>query len=181
MKPTFKSRPNIPHMIDGRQIWEQRGTATGIVILAIYKDNIFVLAEKRSQNMPDGKGLWVVPSGYINFDEDGWEGVRRETYEETSFDIEGYRKYLVFNNDREAFYTHTKPSENRQNIVIWYCEIFDFSGSELPRDIESYTDSEVDKVAWIPLERVLSSTIKWAFNHEERIEQAVFKFKKYLM
>jgi 8-oxo-dGTP pyrophosphatase MutT (NUDIX family) len=181
MKPTFKSRPNILHKIKGRDVWESRSTAVAAVILAMYKDNVFVMAEKRSQIMPDGPGLWSVPSGYINYDEDGWDALRREVYEETSFDIDSYKKYLVFNNDKDSFYTHTKPGENRQNIVIWYCIIYDFSGRDLPREIETYKDEESDKIEWIPIERVFNSTYKWAFKHDERIEQAIVKFEKYLI
>jgi len=178
MKPVFKSRENKVHIVDGREVWEHRGNAVGAVILGIYKDNVFVLGEKRSQNMPDGKGLWVVPSGYMNYDEDGWDAMRRECWEETGFDVNKYKRY--FDNDKEPFYTHTKPTENRQNIVIWYCIIYDFSGRDLPREVETYKDKEIDKVEWIPIEKVFTSNYKWAFGHDERIERAVMKFEKYL-
>jgi 8-oxo-dGTP pyrophosphatase MutT (NUDIX family) len=181
MKPTFKSRENKVHIVNGKEIWESRSTAVGAVILGIYKDNVFVLAEKRSQKMPDGKGLWVVPSGYINYDENGWDAMRRECYEETSFFIDKYKKYVVFDNDKESFYTHTNPSENRQNIVVWFCIVYDFSKrDDLPREVESYVDEEVDKVRWIPVKKVFDFTYKWAFKHNERIEQAITKFEKYL-
>ena len=181
MKPTFKSRENKIHIIDGKEVWESRSTAVCAVILGIYKDNIFVLGEKRSQHMPDAKGLWAVPSGYINYDEDGWDAMRRECYEETSFDVNKYKKYLIFDNDQDSFYTHTKPTENRQNIVVWYCLIYDFSDKDLPREIETYKDKEIDKVEWIPIEKVLTSKYKWAFNHDLRVEMAIEKFKAYLI
>lgn len=180
MKPTFKNRLNIAHKIGDREVWESRSTAIGAIIFAIYKENIFVLAEKRSMNMPEGKGQWSCPSGYIDYDEDGWEAITREVYEETSFYLKDYERYLTFNNDEDSFYTHTKPSENRQNIVVWYCMIYDFSGAELPLDIEKYKDHEVDLVRWVPINQLSNRVYDWAFKHNERIENAVTKFEKYL-
>jgi 8-oxo-dGTP pyrophosphatase MutT (NUDIX family) len=178
MKPVFKSRENTRYVVDGKEVWESRSNAVGGVIFAIDKDNIFVLGTKRSKNMPEGGGLWVVPSGYLNYDEDGWDAMRRETYEESSFFVDKYKKYLVFDNDQDSFYTHTKPTENRQNVVIWFCLIYDFSKIGLPKDIESYKDHETDIVKWIPLSQIFN--YKWSFKHDERIEQAALKFKNYL-
>jgi len=184
MKPIFKNRPNKVHFVkdgDGdRDVWESRSTALGAVIFGIYQENIFVLVEKRSMNMPEGPGQWACPSGYIDYDEDGWEAIKREVYEETSFYLDDYERYLTFNNDEDSFYTHTKPGENRQNIVVWYCMIYDFSGTELPRDIEQYKDHEVDIVKWIPIEHVFNGKYDWAFAHDQRIEKAANKFENYL-
>jgi len=181
MKPVFKSRENTRYVVDGKEVWESRSNAVGAIIFAIVKDNIFVLVEKRSNKMPDGPGLWAVPSGYLNYDEDGWDSMRRELYEETGFFVDHYKKYLVFDNDKENFYTHSKPDENRQNVVLWYCLIYDFSKIGLPKDVESYTDSEIDAIKWIPVEDVFGPKYKWAFNHEKRIEMALLKFKNYLV
>ena len=179
--PTFKNRPNKVHKINGKEVWESRSTAILPVILAIYKDNIFVLIGKRSKIM-DSPGLWCLPSGYIDYDENGFDALRRAVYEETSLDIQKYKKYLVYATPtHEPFYVQTKPTENRQNITLSYCFIYDFSGRDLPREIESYTDKESDEVKWIPIEDVFTSKYKWAFNHDERIEMAVLKFKKYLL
>jgi 8-oxo-dGTP pyrophosphatase MutT (NUDIX family) len=179
MKPIFKSRESKVHIIDGKEVWESRSCATGAIIFAVKGDDAYVLSEKRSENMPDGKGMWVVPSGYINYDENGWDAMRRECYEETSFDINMYKENLIFDNNQDSFYTHTEPSENRQNIVIWYCLIYDFSDSDLPLDIENYIDSEVDKVKWIDIKEVLSSKYNWAFEHDIRISTAIEKFMNY--
>ena len=174
MKPVFKSRENQRYVVDGKEVWESRSTAVGAVIIGIDKqDNVFVLAEKRSQKMPDGKGLWVVPSGYLNYDEDGWDAMRRETYEETSFFVDEHEESLVFDNEKEPFYTHTKPTENRQNIVLWYCLVYDFYNTGIPKKVESYKDSEIDIVKWIPIDKI--SSYEWAFNHGKRIEMALNK------
>ena len=176
MKPVFKSRENQRYVVDGKEVWESRSTAVGAVIFAVDKDNkIYVLVEKRSNKMPEGAGLWAVPSGYLNYDEDAWDAMRRELYEETSFFVDDYKKQLVFDNNEEPLFTFTKPLENRQNVILWFCLIYDFSEISLPKDIESYKDSEIDAIKWMPIEDVFSNKYKWAFKHDERVRNALNK------
>lgn len=181
MTPKFKNRENKLHKINGKDVWESRSPAVVVVILAIWKDNIFVLGEKRSETMMDVPGKWVVPCGYIDWDEHGWEAVRREVYEESGLDINKYKRYLVHDNDQQPFYVQTNPAENRQNIALTYCLIYDFSAIGLPQEPVNHKDSEVEKLEWIPIERIFNTKYDWAFNHDERIEMAVNKFEKYLV
>jgi len=181
MKPEFKNRGNEEVKLpDGRTVWLSRSSAVVAVVLGIHMDNIFVLAEKRSKTMMDAPGLWAVPSGYIDWDESGWEAVTRELYEETSFYLPKYENNLIFNNDEQPFFVRTDPGENRQNIALSYCLIYDFS-KKLPREIEGFKDKEIEEIKWIPVEQVFTSGREWAFNHDERIEMAVEKFEKYLV
>jgi len=186
MKPIFNNRQNRRYHIntgisEGFDIWESRSPAINAFIFAIHKDNIFVLAEKRSEIMPEGPGLWVAPCGYMDWNENGWDALRREVYEETSFYIDEYKKYMIFNNDKEPYYTITDVNENRQNVVLCYCVIFDFSEIDLPREIENYKYKEIEKIEWIPIERVLTPNYLWGFDHNKRIEEAIIKFEKYLI
>ena len=177
MKPIFKSRENKVHIVDGREVWESRSTAVGAIIFG-YSDkdeNVYVLVEKRSNKMPEGAGLWAVPSGYLNYDEDAWDAMRRELYEETSFFVDKYKKQLIFSNDKEPLFTFTKPTENRQNVILWFCLVYDFSKTGLPREIESFKDSEIDAIRWISVEDVFSNKYKWAFKHDERVRNALTK------
>jgi len=181
MKPKFKNRGNEEVKLpDGRTVWLSRSPAVVAVVLAIHKDNIFVLAEKRSKTMMDAPGMWAVPSGYLDWDESGWDAVVRELYEETSFYVPKFESNLIFDNDKEPWFVRTDPGENRQNIALSYCLIYDFS-KRLPTEIETYKDSEIEEIKWIPVEQVLTSGKQWSFNHDERIEMAVEKFQKYLI
>jgi len=181
MKPTFKNKGNEEvELPDGRKVWLSRANAVVAVVLGIHMDNIFVLAEKRSSTMMDAPGLWAVPSGYLDWDESGWEAVVRELYEETSFYVPKYENNLITDNDQQPFFVRSDPGENRQNIAMSYCLIYDFS-KKLPKEVESYKDSEVDEIKWIPIEQIFGSKRKWAFNHDERIAMAVEKFEKYLI
>ena len=181
MEPKFKNRANAEHKLpNGKTVWESRSSAVVAVVLAIHKHNIFVLAEKRSQTMMDAPGLWAVPSGYIDWDESGWDAVVRELYEETHFYIPKFEHNLIFDNDIQPFFVRTDPEENRQNISLSYCLIYDFSVN-LPKEVEIFKDKESDEIKWIPIEQVMNSGREWAFNHDERVEMAVEKFQKYLI
>jgi len=175
MKPTFKNRPNIVHKVGDREVWESRSTAVVAVILAYANNKIYVLGEKRSNIMPDAPNLWVVPCGYIDWDENGWNALRREVYEETSFFIDTYKDYIVYDNNKEPFFVNTEVTENRQNIALTYCVLFDFEKRSLPKDVELHTDKEIAAIKWIPIEEI--SKYKWAFDHEKRIQQALNKIE----
>lgn len=181
MKPEFKNRQNTEHKLpNGKVVWESRSPTVVAVVLGIYSDNIFVLTEKRSMEMADAPGKIAIPSGYLDWDESGWEGISRELYEETSFDVRKYKNQLIFDNDQQPWFVNTDPKENRQNVSLSYIMIYDFSKG-LPRDVEKFQDSEVDSVRWMPIENVLNSNKEWAFDHDIRIESAVEKFKDYLI
>ena len=181
MEPVFKNRANAEHKLpDGKTVWESRSPAVVGVVLGIHKDNIFVLTEKRSSTMQDEPNKLAVPSGYLDWDESGWEGICRELYEETGFNVERYKNSLIFDNDQQPWFVNTDPKENRQNVSLSYIFIYDFSKG-LPREVESFENSEIDSVKWMPVERVFDSEKEWSFLHNERIEMAVEKFQKYLI
>ena len=180
MNPIFKNRPNKEFFVkddDGdRHIWESRAPAVVVVIFALSKSTMYVLAEKRSDTMVDAPGRWVLPSGYIDWDETGWDAVRREVYEETSFYIDKYKKYCVYYNDKEPFYVMTNPIENRQNISLNYYIVYDFKNKSIPKKIESYKYSEISKIKWIDYKDIHNPEYDWAFLHDERIEMALEKY-----
>jgi 8-oxo-dGTP pyrophosphatase MutT (NUDIX family) len=178
-KPTFKNRANPEHKVGDKTVWESRSVAVIGVILATYRDSIFVLAEKRSAIM-DAPGKWCLVSGYIDWDEDGPEALEREAYEETTFYMTKFANRLVFNNDGQPFYVNTNPKENRQNVAITFCYIYDFSDG-LPRYVEKHKDKETDQIKWIEISEVFDPKYSWAFSHDERISMAIEKFKEYLI
>jgi 8-oxo-dGTP pyrophosphatase MutT (NUDIX family) len=175
MKPIFKNRPNKSYKIGNKEIWESRSPASVGIIFGFINKDLYVLAEKRAKIMPDAPGLWVVPCGYMDWDENGWDALRREVYEETSFFIDDYKEYIVFNNDKQPFYVMTEPHENRQNVALNYCLVFDFCKIGLPLEVEQYKDKEIEKVRWIHYSKI--NNYKWAFEHNKRIKMALKKFQ----
>jgi 8-oxo-dGTP pyrophosphatase MutT (NUDIX family) len=181
MKPAFKNRGNEEVKLpDGRTVWLSRSPAVVVVVLGISKDNVFALTETRSKTMMDEPGKLAIVSGYLDWDESGWEGITRELYEETGFDVRKYQNNLIFDNDQQPWFVNTDPGENRQNVSMTYILIYDFSKG-LPKEVENFSDSEIESVKWMPIEHIFKHSGKWAFNHDERIEMAVEKFQKYLI
>ena len=53
MKPVFKNRPNTAHRVGDKEVWESRSPAVVGFIFSIVGQDMLVLAEKRSNKMPD--------------------------------------------------------------------------------------------------------------------------------
>ena len=79
-KPEFNNQPNKCITQDGKDYWISRSTAVVGVVCILKNREPYFLAEKRSQMM-DAPGLWCVPSGYIDWNENGVECLKREIYE----------------------------------------------------------------------------------------------------
>ena len=181
---TFKNKPNKFHVDKrGKFFWESRSCAVEINLFAIYKSEIYILIEKRSTTMMDCPNLWAIPSGYLDYDESGWEAAMREVYEETGLDITKYKDSIVENNYEDVFHVITHPSHNRQNVILEYCVILDFdkSGQKFPIELEEYKNKEIDKIQWLNMRELDHNKYEWAFNHNERIQNAFNKFKKHFL
>lgn len=163
------------YIFNYKEIWDSRSVATVGVIFAYNDDKIFVLAEKRSDTMPDAPGKWVAPGGYLDKNESGWDSMRRELYEETSLNTNDYSEDILFDNNKEPFFVKSNPDENRQNIVLNYCVIIDFSEKTLP-DIENFKNSEVAELKWVQANEVF--LYDWAFEHGKRINMALNFYTK---
>jgi len=173
MKPIFKNRPNQVHIINNKEIWQSRSPVVIGIIFAIKDNGLYVLTEKRSQSMRDEPGKWCCPSGYIDWDETGWDCLRRELYEETGFLIDDYKKYIVNDNNKEPFYVMTHPRECRQNVALNYYVVFNFTDGIFPKEIEKNKSDEVEEIKWISIIDI--HKYNWAFEHSYRIKMAIQK------
>jgi 8-oxo-dGTP pyrophosphatase MutT (NUDIX family) len=181
VNPTFKNHPNTSYKIDGKEIWHARYIAIEAIILALYNNNIYVLIEKRSSTMPDCPNMWAIPSGYLDFDENGWDAITREIYEETSLYLPEYEDYLITNNNKKPFEVITEPDHYKQNVVLTYCCIFNFGtlNNFFPIEILDYKNKEVAEIKWMFLEEVLK--LQLAFNHNDHLKNAVEVFQEHLI
>jgi 8-oxo-dGTP pyrophosphatase MutT (NUDIX family) len=171
-KPIFINRPNAMHIIDGKEVWISRAPAVCATIFALKGGVTYALGEKRSKHMLDATRKWCVPSGYLDWDENGWDAMTREVYEETGIYLPDNEKYVINNNFRQPWHINTNPSENRQNIAIYYIVVYDFGDVSLPK--LDYTDHEIEKLEWIDITKL--ADYDWAFGHNTRIWQAAAKF-----
>ena len=170
----FKNRANEEvKLVDGRTVWLSRSPAVVGIILVEVSGEIFVLTEKRSEMM-DEPNKWAVVSGYLDWDESGIEGIKRETFEETSFNIDSHKKDLIWDNDEQPFYVHTDPwTDAKQNVSLSYIFVYNM---KLSKEVETFTDAEISEVKWMNVKDLQKIDTFWAFNHDERIEMAIQKY-----
>ena len=190
-KPKFNNRPN-PHLIHHydsgtgvkihQDFWISRAPAVvGIIFAFGVEGGPRVLVIKRSKKMRDEPNKYGAPSGYLDWDESGFNGMVREVYEETSMYLPDYDPFLIFDNNKEPFYVQSDPKKDKnQNVSLTYVLVFDFTSSQdfFPKEIEIYTDEETAQVEWLNLQDFYNKKREWAFNHDERIEMALRYYNK---
>jgi len=176
MEPKFNNRENEEIKLpDGRTIWLSRSPAVVAVILGLYKNDIYALIQKRSKTMRDEPGKWVCVSGYLDWDENGYDGIIREVYEETSFYIPDHKNQCIFHNQYQPFYVHSDPNTDAyQNVSLTYIFIYRFRDG-LPKEIEKYQNVEIDTIKWENINNL--EKYDWAFYHDERIKMAIEKYE----
>lgn len=177
IKRIFKNKANeVVTDTIGKQHWISRSPAVVGVIITLCDDDVFILIEKRSELM-DEPNKWALISGYLDWDESGYEGITRETYEETSFDIQKYTDKLIYDHDKQPFYVQTEPTKDaKQNVSLSYIFVYRFD--KLPMEVEKFEDKEIAEVKWLNLKDFLANEkdMEFAFDHNERIHMAIQKF-----
>lgn len=174
MKKQFNNRPNKSYEVDGKIIWESRSPALVAIIIASYNNEEYVLVGKRGPGAADYQGYWNVPCGYLDWDEDGIEGITREVYEETGLyipdimDEEGEGFWIIDDEYLDQpFYVNTDVNENRQNVSLSYGLYFECE--KLPElTNENSEPNEVSEVRWMKISEIRNH--KFAFNHPKRIQ-----------
>jgi len=189
--PKFNNRPN-PHVIHrydsgtgiklNQDYWISRAPAVVGIIFAYGVDGgPRVLVIRRSKNMREEPNKFGAPSGYLDWDETGFEGMTREVYEETSMYLPDYTDFLIYDNKKQPFFVQDDPKKDKnQNVSLTYLLVYDFKDHQdfFPVDIEKYKDSETAEVQWLRLSDFYNALYEWAFNHDERIKMALEYFNK---
>jgi 8-oxo-dGTP pyrophosphatase MutT (NUDIX family) len=188
-KPVFNNRPNehvtIRHETEKTttvtDYWIGRAVAVVSVVFAVTVPalGMQVLVTKRSKRMRDEAGKMGLPCGYLDWDENCYEAVIRETYEETSLYLPDYKDLLITNNNEKPFTIHDSPSRDaRQNVSHIYLSVYDFHNrmEMFPTGVEKYSDHETEFVKWITLSDFYNkyeNGFEWAFRHNETLKEAV--------
>lgn len=126
---------------------------TDVVVFTIRQQRLQLLLIKRAN--PPFKGMWALPGGFLDIDEDIEACAQRELLEETG--IAGV--YL------EQLYTFAKPGRDPRERVIsvtYYALVPQHALAE-PR-----AASDAAEVAWFPLDELP----ELAFDHKEIITRA---------
>lgn len=152
---------------EGKEYWISRSMTTVGVVVAIENDNIFILANKRGKGCPDNVGLWNLPCGYLDYNEDLNQACAREVKEECGIDLDP-NKFIIFG-------INSNPLENKQNVSVRFLL---FLNGRIEIGSPSGEKDEVDDIQWIDINDI--SSYNWAFNHQYIIAEAI-KYGKQLL
>ena len=173
--PVFKNRPNeLITTTDGRKLFHSRSVAVVLVLVARDASGRMHFAIEKRGDKPglDKPGLWCLPCGYLDWDETGYEAVRREVWEEIGLDLNQYQnKTLNGTFLDQPWFVKTKPGENRQNVTLRYSMVF--LQEELPKLIPNNAcePGEVAEAVWALHSDILLNRYQFAFNHDKVISE----------
>lgn len=158
---------NFPFEHDGQELWYSRSLACNAVIFRNNGDQVEVLACKRGNGCEFNKGLWNIPGGFIDFDEDSKQCAIRELKEETGVEIP-YNQLMFVSLD-------TVPHGKRQTMVATHLGCFDYKVTEQWKFTTEYSEpGEVELIKWIDVHNLYD--YKWAPGQIKNIEHALNVF-----
>jgi 8-oxo-dGTP pyrophosphatase MutT (NUDIX family) len=170
----FKNKPNeFIKAEDGREFWISRAPAVTASIAISIDAQQYVLLNKRGSGCPDYVGWWVLPCGYLDWDESGGDAAIREVWEECGLNLGELRKDAncsyggIFTNDPWSVVSDPNI-DPQQNIVFHFGAAF--NADKLPRiSAENCEHNEVDEVKWFKKEDALK--MRLAYTHESVIKR----------
>ena len=155
---------NFPFIHKGKMFWYSRSCATTLFVFCKDKDGVLhVLANKRGKGVPDFKGYWNAPCGYLQFDVSGEENAQAEVWEETGIFVP--QSHINF------WKVVSHPSQNKQNVSLKYWAMLDGICESYTFSTENMEDQEVEEIAWVPVSDIRH--LSWAFGHETDINELV--------
>lgn len=162
-----------------KEYWISRSLAVAGFIISIYKDELYVLLERRGPGCPDNIGKLCGICGYLDFDETRLDAIIRETYEETGLNLDKIQcEFFDFGIEDDNF-------EGKQNITQRYIIKTDLE--ELVEQIKNGTintktkerggeENEVSEFLLISYSKIKNmNSDEFAFGHKELIEQ-IYKY-----
>lgn len=182
----FNNRENeCVELKDGRKVWLSRATA---VVASIYVEDAngdwYVAMVKRGEGLPDEVGKWVMPCGYLDWDETIVDACKREVYEETGLNVD-----LITNSSDDIHFYHNDYTEGQASFVssdpngdakqnISHHFVLAFScGDNLPEFNRELINpkGEVADIQWIKFNELdeLDEFNQIGFGHYKCIEQFV--------
>jgi 8-oxo-dGTP diphosphatase len=121
-------------------------TRSGIAAKAFIVKEDKLLIIKRSLNDVHGAGMWEIPGGRLELDEDPIEGLKRETKEETEIDIE-----VLYPMNVQHF---TREDGQKITMIIFLCKAL----NDKIKLSEEHSDFE-----WIQIERAKDKMTKFFY------------------
>lgn len=172
--PIFKNRQNeLVTTTDGRRLFHSRSVAVVLVLVARDANGRMYFAIEKRGNKPglDKPGLWCLPCGYLDWDENGYDAVRREVWEEIGLDLKQYQNEVLDGTFLDQpWFVKTEPGDNRQNVTLRYSMVI--FQEELPKLIPNNAcePGEVAEAVWALHSDILLGKYQFAFNHDKVID-----------
>lgn len=154
---------------NGEKLWYSRSLACNIGVFRINNDEYEVLACKRGQGCEFNKGLWNIPGGFIDFNENAAQCAVRELFEETGVKIS--EKKVTF------YRLATKPGGARQTMNASHYAFFDKEETlNWVFTSEFSENGETEEIKWIPMSEL--KKYKWMHNQTLLINSMCEKIKE---
>lgn len=193
----FSNTENRCVKINGtdEKVWLSRSCA----VVGIIAMNGYVLMVRRGPKCPDEVGKWVLPCGYVDWDENLTEAMYRETYEETGINLLNFRRFLKDQQDSgklvisvdsfgdaddylrgegtPTFVRSNPKRDGKQNISMYMClsvETSDELEFTLPMENMNVVDpGEVAEVKWMDIAQIRTLEMHGliGFGHTKQTER----------
>ena len=171
----FANRPNVAHTVaPGRIVFDSRSIAILAIIVARDASGRFhVLAGERGPAV-DQSDRWCLVCGYLDWDEDLRDALRREVWEEAGLDLAALEAAGAATIPDQPLFLRSDPASHRQNLTAHFP--VEIHADALPAPSAANAEpGEVQQVAWLELSAPVVSARPWAFQHEELLlELAAF-------
>ena len=182
-KPTFKNRHNTMYKTEHGVKWHSRACAVVCHVWFIKNNVPYILAGKRGQ-VTDYPGMYNVPCGYLDWDENLQEAMYREAWEETGLDIAALKEKYGYAYDKTftPWNINSDPKANRQNISMHMGLVINIGDNALPvLSLENMEDNESEAALWLTFDEAMQIPAQaWAFNHQERLNEFRVEIAKVL-
>lgn len=182
----FGNRENESVILnDGREVWLSRSVAVVAIVTIVHNGITYVLMGKRGPGCPNEIGKWVMPCGYLDYDETLNDAAIRETFEETGFHVPDYLSRLEEDGvswiDKQLYSdwdipVHIKSSYTKgtgaQNVTVYFrLELPEIVPYDTLPKLTISNPQEVTELKWVPLEEV--PKLEVGFGHDETISRLV--------
>ena len=151
---------NFPVKRNGRIYYVSRSVAVSLYCYCRdRRGNWCVLANQRGPGAPNNVGLWNVPCGYLDYNEDALTAAARETFEETGVKVP--KDKIMFMGANSGNFGGS------QNVSMRHACVLDGTIDNYPVSDANCEEGEVSDIKWIRLNEV--GNYKWAFGMGHKV------------